>query len=303
VAGAVLSGTSSVVGISNSSPTPTPPPAGRAVCDWSPRCSQPPPWSATSQRSTGGRPTTRLRHRRSAPGLDPRELMHRSSYTEGVSRFDLVIFDCDGVLVDSERIAIRTESETVTALGWPLTEADIVDLFVGRSVQYMQAEVERHIGRPVDWRSKSNPAITNASNANWYLVAGVVDALDRISVTTCVASSAPTRRCGTPWASPACGSDSPDVSSAPTTSPRQTGTDVFFTPPRHGVAPPRCAVIEDSSSGVTAALAAGDERLCFRRWRQPPPPNSAVVASWSSTIWPPSPSYSWPPDPSASPPA
>ena len=71
-----------------------------------------------------------------------------------MSRFDLVIFDCDGVLVDSERIAIRTESRILTELGWPLTEAEVVELFVGRSSVYMQCVVEERIGRPVDWRGE-----------------------------------------------------------------------------------------------------------------------------------------------------
>ena len=43
-----------------------------------------------------------------------------------MSCFDLVIFDCDGVLVDSERLAVRTEAEILSGLGWPLTESDIV---------------------------------------------------------------------------------------------------------------------------------------------------------------------------------
>jgi len=50
-----------------------------------------------------------------------------------MSRFDLVIFDCDGVLIDSERLAIRTESQLLTELGWPLSEEEIIELFVGRS--------------------------------------------------------------------------------------------------------------------------------------------------------------------------
>jgi beta-phosphoglucomutase-like phosphatase (HAD superfamily) len=68
-----------------------------------------------------------------------------------VSRFDLVIFDCDGVLVDSERLAVRTEAEILSGLGWPLTETDIVERFVGRSAAYMQRAIERHLGRSVDW--------------------------------------------------------------------------------------------------------------------------------------------------------
>ena len=69
-----------------------------------------------------------------------------------MSRFDLVIWDCDGILVDSERLAIRTESQILTELGWPLTEADVIELFVGRSSTYMRSVIEEHLGRPVDWR-------------------------------------------------------------------------------------------------------------------------------------------------------
>ena len=45
--------------------------------------------------------------------------------------FDLVIFDCDGVLVDSERDGVRTEAMILSGLGWPLTEADMVERLAG----------------------------------------------------------------------------------------------------------------------------------------------------------------------------
>ena len=48
---------------------------------------------------------------------------------------ELVIFDCDGVLVDSERIAIRIDAMILEQLGWSLTEAEIVERFVGRSTE------------------------------------------------------------------------------------------------------------------------------------------------------------------------
>ena len=64
---------------------------------------------------------------------------------------DLVIFDCDGVLVDSERLAVRTEARILAELGWPLSESEITARFVGRSAAYMQSEIEQHLGHPVDW--------------------------------------------------------------------------------------------------------------------------------------------------------
>ena len=48
----------------------------------------------------------------------------------------LVIFDCDGVLVDSERLAVRVEAALISELGWAVTEADVLERFVGRSDAY-----------------------------------------------------------------------------------------------------------------------------------------------------------------------
>jgi len=60
---------------------------------------------------------------------------------------DLVIFDCDGVLVDSERITTRLLAEVVTELGWPMTSDDATTRFKGRDLHEIQAEVETQIGR------------------------------------------------------------------------------------------------------------------------------------------------------------
>src|SRR4029079_16775638 len=63
------------------------------------------------------------------------------------SRLDLVIFDCDGVLVDSERLSIRLDAELLSQLGWPLDEQEIVDRWVGRTEAAMRALIEEHLGR------------------------------------------------------------------------------------------------------------------------------------------------------------
>ena len=47
--------------------------------------------------------------------------------------FDLVIFDCDGVLVDSERLSIRLDVELLATLGWPMAEDEVVERWVGRT--------------------------------------------------------------------------------------------------------------------------------------------------------------------------
>ena len=51
----------------------------------------------------------------------------------------LVIFDCDGVLVDSERLSVEVDRELLSELGWELTTEDIVERFVGRSHEFFLA--------------------------------------------------------------------------------------------------------------------------------------------------------------------
>ncbi|MEW2066341.1 hypothetical protein [Streptomyces sp. NPDC007346] len=72
---------------------------------------------------------------------------------------ELVIFDCDGVLVDSERIAVRVDALALAQSGWKLTEAAIVDRFMGRSSQAMTKEIEAHLGHslPADGEKEFEP--------------------------------------------------------------------------------------------------------------------------------------------------
>ena len=59
---------------------------------------------------------------------------------------DLVIFDCDGVLVDSERLTVVVEARMLTEMGGPITPEEVVRRFVGGSSDAMLAEIERHLG-------------------------------------------------------------------------------------------------------------------------------------------------------------
>jgi phosphoglycolate phosphatase-like HAD superfamily hydrolase len=63
------------------------------------------------------------------------------------SRFELVIFDCDEVLVDSEPIINRAHADVLTACGYPITEHDLVERFCGMSDAEMLAIVECEWGR------------------------------------------------------------------------------------------------------------------------------------------------------------
>lgn len=176
-----------------------------------------------------------------------------------MSRFDLVIFDCDGVLVDSERLAVRTESQILTELGWPLTEAEVIERFVGRSAIYMQAVIEEKIGRTFDWQVEFENRVREVCERELVAVDGVIDALDRITEPTCVASSSSQRMLNFKLGLTGLAERFAErIFSADDVAHGKPDPAVFlFAAASMGVAPSRCAVIEDSVSGVAAGVAAG----------------------------------------------
>jgi HAD superfamily hydrolase (TIGR01509 family) len=182
-----------------------------------------------------------------------------------MSRFDLVIWDCDGVLVDSERLAIRTESQILTELGWPLSETDVIELFVGRSAHYMETIIAERIGRPVDYQVEFEVRLREVSERELVPIDGVLATLDEITVPGCVASSSSHSMLNfklglTGLAERFAGR----IFSADDVAHGKPDPAVFlFAAASMGVAPDRCAVIEDSVSGVEAGLAAGMTVFAF----------------------------------------
>jgi HAD superfamily hydrolase (TIGR01509 family) len=176
-----------------------------------------------------------------------------------VGSFDLVIFDCDGVLVDSERLAIRVEAEIVTGLGWSLTESDIVERFVGRSAAHMHQEIERHLGRSIDWDSEFEARYREVFEAELEPVPGIIEALREIALPTCVASSGSHDRMRfilgkTELLDEFRGR----IFSVDDVENGKPAPDIFLHAAKEmGASPARCAVVEDSASGVSAGLAAG----------------------------------------------
>jgi beta-phosphoglucomutase-like phosphatase (HAD superfamily) len=61
--------------------------------------------------------------------------------------FDLIIFDCDGVLVDSEVISCRAHADVLSRHGYPITQEQVFDRFLGRSTRQANSEVEAELGR------------------------------------------------------------------------------------------------------------------------------------------------------------
>src|SRR5690606_31593766 len=103
----------------------------------------------------------------------------------------LVIFDCDGVLVDSERLACAVDAQVLTALGIPFTTEDILRRFVGRSLKDMTAEIEAERGcrLPADFAVRIHDALRARFERELKALPGARDAILALPYRRCVASS------------------------------------------------------------------------------------------------------------------
>jgi HAD superfamily hydrolase (TIGR01509 family) len=174
---------------------------------------------------------------------------------------ELVIFDCDGVLIDSERIAVRVDVEVLAELGWSLTETEVIERFMGRSDAETRAEVEHHLGHPLSegWQKRVDARYRRAFAAELAPIAGVIEALDTLPVPDCVASSATHAHLRfTLGLVGLLDHFRGRIFSAQDVAAGKPAPDVFlYAAEQMGVAPERCIVVEDSLNGVRAARAAG----------------------------------------------
>jgi len=185
--------------------------------------------------------------------------------SSSLRRFDLVIFDCDGVLVDSERLAVRVEAEILASLGWPLSRSEIVHRFVGRSAAYMHGEIERHLGRPIDWDAEFEARYRQAFERDLLPVDGIIDALDSIKVPYCVASSGSHDKIRFSLGLTGLWERfEGKVFSAQDVTHGKPAPDLFLHAAAcMGAEPRRCAVVEDSEAGVVAGVAAAMQVFAY----------------------------------------
>jgi HAD superfamily hydrolase (TIGR01509 family) len=173
----------------------------------------------------------------------------------------LVIFDCDGVLVDTERIAVRIDVAVLAELGWKMSEAEVIERFMGKSDDAMTREIEAHTGRklPESWEAPFRHLYREAFAAELQPVPGVVEALDAITLPTCVASSGTHEKIRyTLGLTGLYDRFAGRIFSVDDVRRGKPAPDLFLhAAGRMGAAPERCAVVEDSPYGVQAARAAG----------------------------------------------
>jgi HAD superfamily hydrolase (TIGR01509 family) len=184
---------------------------------------------------------------------------------------DLVIFDCDGVLIDSEIIVCRIHADALSEAGYPITADDVLRRFTGMSDASMYGAIEREWGRslPAGHDARVRERVAAAYRSDLAAIPGVADAIDRVAragLRRCVASSStPDKiRFGLELVGLYGRFDPRHVFSATMVARGKPAPDLFlFAAEWMGAMPARCVVIEDSVAGVQAARAAGMRVLGF----------------------------------------
>lgn len=186
--------------------------------------------------------------------------------------FDLIIFDCDGVLIDSEMVSARVIAADMTELGLPTTPEQAMHRFVGASIRAIRPMIEADLGSSLsdEWSRRLVEKIVAAMEQYAEPISGAREILDHFD------------RAGQPWRIASNSADAEmdakftrtgwlDIVAGRTHSaPRlfpgggrpKPAPDVFLDAAQAGSArPERCLVVEDSIPGVTGAVAAG--MTCF----------------------------------------
>ncbi|WP_369177798.1 HAD family hydrolase [Streptomyces mutabilis] len=180
-------------------------------------------------------------------------------------RYDLVIFDNDGVLVDSEPISNRLLAGYLTELGHPTSYEDSLRDYMGAAMHRVHDLVLERTGRklPEDFDDVFHRRVFAAFAEDLEAVPGVVGLLEKLAVDEvpyCVASSGSHERIRVGhrktgldrWFEDERIFSSEDVGRG------KPAPDLFlYAAERMGVGPERCVVVEDSPLGVQAAVAAG----------------------------------------------
>ena len=174
---------------------------------------------------------------------------------------ELVIFDCDGVLVDSELLSNRVLAQTLAEVGLPMSLEETIATFMGHSMSACIAIIEERTSRPIppnfvsDFRDRTFEVFRRELRP----VPGIESVLATIDLPYCVASSGPPEKIhltlGITGLLPRFAGR---IFSAVEVERGKPHPDLFLHAAYEmGVAPTACVVVEDSIRGVQAAVAAG----------------------------------------------
>ena len=179
----------------------------------------------------------------------------------------LVIFDCDGVLVDSEPISVAVLLDVIANAGGAVTEADAYRLFLGRSMAAVRELLRSEFGIALtDQQLEAmRTELTRRFQEQLRPIPGIVQALSRLNTRVCVASSAGIERIRLSLRiTGLLEMLEPHLYSAAMVERGKPAPDLFLYAARvMGVRPADCVVVEDSPAGIDAARHAGMHVFAF----------------------------------------
>jgi HAD superfamily hydrolase (TIGR01509 family) len=178
-----------------------------------------------------------------------------------VGRFDLVIFDCDGVLIDSEPIANAVFARQLATVGMAFTPEQVMRTFIGHSRDACIAMAGEIRGEklPADFARKWDDALHEALDREVKPVAGIPELLRALEIPFCVASNGEPEhmRRGLTAAGLMPLVKGRLFSAAMVAKPKPAPDVYLHAAKEMGADPARCAVVEDTPTGVRAGIAAG----------------------------------------------
>lgn len=188
-----------------------------------------------------------------------------TGHDRSAGELQLVIFDCDGVLVDSERISNGVLARMLSAEGLPMTLAQARLEYQGLLLADVQRSAEARLGRalPAGWLARYEHERSDAFRGELKPVAGAAQAVEHLAGTgvhACVASQGKLEKTRLSLELTGLRHLFPEhaLFSAESVARGKPHPDLFLhAASTMGAAPGACAVVEDTPSGVTAAVAAG----------------------------------------------
>ena len=207
-------------------------------------------------------------------------------------RPELIIFDCDGVIIDSEGVASQVCAEDLSGLGWQMTARQAQDYFLGMSITDMQPMIEIRLGRtlPASWRPNLAAKLVEALGTQSKLIPGAREMLERVNglgIPWCIASNSSDEELAVKfYRTGITGLTDGRAYSAASVIAKggraKPAPDLFLAAAAGAQTPPQnCLVLEDSALGVTGAVAAGMTCYGFA----PHGDGASLLAAGARGVW------------------
>lgn len=175
--------------------------------------------------------------------------------------YKCIIFDCDGVLVDSETISAKIFQEMAREIGFDLDYETAVEQFAGTSMsenlKFIQDNIEKEL--PQDFEKEFRKRTYEAFKSDLHPIDGIHDLIKKVNVPFCVASSGPVEKIRINLSSAKLLSkfEGKIFSSYEIGTWKPEPGIFLYAAEQMGFEPDECIVIEDSSAGIKAAIAGG----------------------------------------------